>query len=39
MACCFTHAARVFQIPFDDASLNPPFLTPEAEKFLLDDEV
>ena len=27
------------QIPFDEASLGAPFLTPEAEKFLLDDEV
>jgi hypothetical protein len=28
-----------FQIPFDEGSLNPPFLTPEAERFLLDDQV
>lgn len=26
------------EIPFDDKSLNPPFLTPECEKFLLDGE-
>ena len=34
-----SHEASALQIPFDDASLSPPFLTPEAEKFLLDDEV
>lgn len=27
------------EIPFDDTSLNPPYLTKECEKFLLDDEV
>mmetsp|Transcript_2216 Transcript_2216/g.5632 ORF Transcript_2216/g.5632 Transcript_2216/m.5632 type:complete len:231 (-) Transcript_2216:121-813(-) len=26
------------EIPMDEASLNPPFLTKEAEKFILDDE-
>jgi putative intracellular protease/amidase len=25
------------EVPFDEGSLNPPFLTKEAEKFILDD--
>ena len=33
------HPSLHLQIPFDEASLGAPFLTPEAEKFLLDDEV
>ena len=33
------HPSLYLQIPFDEASLGAPFLTPEAEKFLLDDEV